>query len=117
LGRTPRPEEAQVHEKLVDTSIHRSRNDHVRDGGATSERESFDDDTRWLQNRFPRQNERYAHQRNGAGGSSVTNWTEMVTVQIFYALKATPAQFKIGIDKEGHAFMSRPLTPPLRDPD
>jgi hypothetical protein len=25
----------------------------------------------------------------------------MVTVQIFYALKATPAQFKIGIDKEG----------------
>jgi hypothetical protein len=32
---------------------------------------------------------------------SVTNWTEMVTVQIFYALKATPAQFKIGIDKEG----------------
>lgn len=31
---------------------------------------------------------------------SVSNWTEMVTVQIFYALKVTPAQFKIGIDKE-----------------
>jgi hypothetical protein len=32
---------------------------------------------------------------------SATNWTEMITVQIFYALKVTPGQFKIGIDKEG----------------
>jgi hypothetical protein len=30
---------------------------------------------------------------------SVSNWTEMVRVQIFYALKATPGQFKIEMNK------------------
>jgi hypothetical protein len=30
---------------------------------------------------------------------SVSNWTEMVRVQIFYALKATPGQFKIKMDQ------------------
>jgi hypothetical protein len=30
---------------------------------------------------------------------SVSNWTEMVRVQIFYALKATPEQFKIKMDQ------------------
>jgi hypothetical protein len=31
---------------------------------------------------------------------SVKNWTEMVTVQVFYALKATPDQFKAQMEKE-----------------
>ena len=31
---------------------------------------------------------------------SVKNWTEMVTVQVFYGLKVTPDQFKAGIEKE-----------------
>jgi hypothetical protein len=31
---------------------------------------------------------------------SVKNWTEMVTVQVFYGLKVTPDQFKARIEKE-----------------
>jgi hypothetical protein len=31
---------------------------------------------------------------------SVKNWTEMVTVQVFYALKTTPEQFKAQIEKQ-----------------
>jgi hypothetical protein len=31
---------------------------------------------------------------------SVKNWTEMVTVQVFYALKTTPDQFKAQIEKQ-----------------
>lgn len=31
-------------------------------------------------------------------GQSVNNWTEMVTVQVFYGLKSTPAQFKAKMD-------------------
>lgn len=34
---------------------------------------------------------------------SVRDWTEMVTVQIFYDLKVTPEQLKARIDKEGPA--------------
>jgi hypothetical protein len=34
-------------------------------------------------------------------GQSVNNWSEMVTVQIFYRLKVPPAQYKARIDKEG----------------
>jgi hypothetical protein len=33
-------------------------------------------------------------------GQSVSNWTEMVTVQVFYALKTTPEQFKVQMEKE-----------------
>ena len=33
-------------------------------------------------------------------GQSVSNWTEMVTVQVFYALKTTPQQFKAQMEKE-----------------
>jgi hypothetical protein len=33
-------------------------------------------------------------------GQSVSNWTEMVTVQVFYALKTTPEQFKAQMEKE-----------------
>jgi hypothetical protein len=34
---------------------------------------------------------------------TVKDWTEMVTVQVFHDLKATPEQFKARIDKEGPA--------------
>jgi len=35
---------------------------------------------------------------------SVNNWTEMVTVQVFYALNVLPEQFKTRNDKEGKRF-------------
>jgi hypothetical protein len=34
-------------------------------------------------------------------GQSVNNWTEMVTVQIFYRLRVPPEQYKTRIDKVG----------------
>lgn len=34
---------------------------------------------------------------------TVTDWTEMVTVQVFHDLKVTPEQLKASIDKEGPA--------------
>ena len=34
---------------------------------------------------------------------TVADWTEMVTVQVFHDLKATPEQFKTRVDKEGAA--------------
>jgi hypothetical protein len=33
------------------------------------------------------------------GDQSVSNWDQLVRTQIFYALKATPAQFKLEMDK------------------
>jgi hypothetical protein len=54
---------------------------------------------RWVQNGFPRENEDMLVSEMVPVDQSVSNWTEMVRVQIFYALKATPGQFKIEMNK------------------
>jgi hypothetical protein len=48
------------------TSAPPHSNEYVDRYSATSEREPFDDSTRWVQNGFPREDKRYAGQRNGA---------------------------------------------------
>jgi hypothetical protein len=116
LGRTPPPEEAQVHEKLVDTPIHRSRNDHVRDDGATSEENILTTIPDGYKTDFQDKTSDMLISEMVPVDQSVTNWTEMVTVQILRAESDT-GTIQNRHRQGRHAFMSRPLTPPLRDPD
>jgi hypothetical protein len=50
-------------------------------------------------------------------GQSVSNWTEMVTVQVFYTLKTTPQQFKAQMDKERAAACPGSETQPVAQGD
>jgi hypothetical protein len=50
-------------------------------------------------------------------GQSVSNWTEMVTVQVFYALKTTPQQFKAQMEKERAAACPGSETQPVAQGD
>ena len=50
-------------------------------------------------------------------GQSVSNWTEMVTVQVFYTLKTTPQQFKAQMDKERAAACPGSETQPVTQGD
>src|SRR6478752_2384274 len=93
-----RDSERQSHESSIDLSGSRRWHGRIRKRCAIVGREHSDQAARRCQNRCPAKNKDMLISEMVPVKQSVKNWTEMVTVQVFYGLKATPDQFKAKIE-------------------